>query len=83
MPGVYSLLVHKYYVDELYDAAIVQPIKLLSTGGLWKGVDAGVDRRRRQRRRARRCVRASGGLRRAADRVGPDLCGVALSRASC
>ena len=28
------------YVDELYDAAIVQPIKLLSTGRLWKGVDA-------------------------------------------
>ena len=36
------LLLHKYYVDELYDAAIVQPIKLLSTGGLWKGADAGV-----------------------------------------
>ena len=40
--GLYSLLMHKYYVDELYDAAIVQPIKLLSTGGLWKGADAGV-----------------------------------------
>jgi NADH-quinone oxidoreductase subunit L len=40
--GVYALLLHKYYVDELYDAAIVQPIKLLSTGGLWKGADAGV-----------------------------------------
>ncbi len=40
--GPYTLLVHKYYVDELYDAAIVQPIKLLSTGGLWKGADAGV-----------------------------------------
>jgi NADH-quinone oxidoreductase subunit L len=26
----------------VYDAAIVQPIKLLSTGGLWKGVDAGL-----------------------------------------
>ena len=42
MHGAYSLLVHKYYVDELYDSAIVQPIKLLSTGGLWKGADAGV-----------------------------------------
>ena len=42
MHGLYSLLMHKYYVDELYDAAIVQPIKLLSTGGLWKGADAGV-----------------------------------------
>ncbi len=40
--GVYALLLHKYYVDEVYDAAIVQPIKLLSTGGLWKGADAGV-----------------------------------------
>jgi NADH-quinone oxidoreductase subunit L len=40
--GVYTLLLNKYYVDELYDAAIVQPIKLLSTGGLWKGTDAGL-----------------------------------------
>jgi NADH-quinone oxidoreductase subunit L len=40
--GVHRLLLNKYYVDELYDATIVQPIKLLSTGGLWKGVDAGV-----------------------------------------
>ena len=42
MHGLYNLLAHKYYVDELYDGAVVQPIKLLSTGGLWKGVDAGV-----------------------------------------
>jgi NADH-quinone oxidoreductase subunit L len=41
MHGLYTLLSHKYYVDELYDSAIVQPIKLLSTGGLWQGVDAG------------------------------------------
>ncbi len=40
--GVGTLLIHKYYVDELYDAAIVQPIRLLSTDGLWKGVDAGL-----------------------------------------
>jgi NADH-quinone oxidoreductase subunit L len=39
---VYQLLLGKYYVDEIYDAAIVQPIKTLSTGGLWKGVDAGL-----------------------------------------
>jgi len=39
---VHRLLLHKYYVDEIYDAAIVQPIKRLSTGLLWKGVDAGV-----------------------------------------
>ena len=40
--GLYRLLCNKYYVDELYDAAIVQPIKIVSTSGLWKGVDAGV-----------------------------------------
>jgi len=38
--GIYSLLLHKYYVDEVYDASVVQPIKLISTGGLWRGVDA-------------------------------------------
>jgi NADH-quinone oxidoreductase subunit L len=40
--GVHRLLLNKYYVDEMYDAAIVQPIKQLSTGGLWKGLDAGL-----------------------------------------
>jgi NADH-quinone oxidoreductase subunit L len=40
--GVHRLLLNKYYVDEIYDTVIVQPIKQLSTGGLWKGVDAGV-----------------------------------------
>jgi NADH-quinone oxidoreductase subunit L len=40
--GTHRLLLNKYYVDELYDSAIVQPIKQLSTGGLWKGVDAGL-----------------------------------------
>ncbi len=42
MSGVYGLLSNKYYVDEIYDAAVVQPIKLFSTGGLWKGIDVGV-----------------------------------------
>src|SRR4051812_12116767 len=36
----YRLLLNKYYVDELYDSAIVQPIKYASTALLWKGVDA-------------------------------------------
>jgi NADH-quinone oxidoreductase subunit L len=40
--GLHKLLSNKYYVDEIYDAAIVQPIKIVSTGGLWKGMDAGV-----------------------------------------
>ena len=42
MRGAYNLLLHKYYVDEVYDAAIVQPVRIVSTGGLWKGVDAGL-----------------------------------------
>jgi NADH-quinone oxidoreductase subunit L len=37
--GLYRLLLNKWYVDELYDAVVVQPIKHLSTVGLWKGVD--------------------------------------------
>jgi NADH-quinone oxidoreductase subunit L len=40
--GLHRLLVNKYYVDELYDAVVVQPIKQLSSGALWKGVDAGL-----------------------------------------
>lgn len=36
---VYTLLLNKYYVDEVYDAAIVQPIKVVSTEGLWRGMD--------------------------------------------
>jgi NADH-quinone oxidoreductase subunit L len=37
--GVYNLLLNKYYVDEVYDAAIVQPIKVVSAEGLWRGFD--------------------------------------------
>ena len=40
--GVHTLLSNKYYVDEVYDAAVVQPIYIISEDGLWKGVDAGV-----------------------------------------
>ena len=40
--GVHRLLQNKYYLDEIYDAVIVQPIKQLSTGALWKGMDAGL-----------------------------------------
>jgi NADH-quinone oxidoreductase subunit L len=36
---VYTLLLNKYYVDEIYDAVIVRPIKGISTLLLWKGVD--------------------------------------------
>jgi len=41
-PAVYRLLLGKYYVDELYDGAVVQPIKRISTTALWRGVDAGM-----------------------------------------
>ncbi len=40
--GVHKLLLNKYYVDEFYDAVIVQPIKRVSSGVLWRGVDAGI-----------------------------------------
>jgi NADH-quinone oxidoreductase subunit L len=39
--GIHRVLLNKYYVDEIYDTAIVQPIKIVSTGALWKGIDAG------------------------------------------
>jgi len=42
MGGIHRLLLNKYYVDEIYDAVVVQPIKKVSTVGLWKGMDAGV-----------------------------------------
>jgi NADH-quinone oxidoreductase subunit L len=41
-PGVHRLLLNKYYVDELYDAAVVQPVKIASEDGLWRGMDARV-----------------------------------------
>ena len=37
---MHDLLLNKYYVDEIYDAAIVEPIVNVSRGGLWKIVDA-------------------------------------------
>jgi NADH-quinone oxidoreductase subunit L len=40
--GLYGLLQHKYYVDEIYDATIVQPIRIVSQEGLWKIVDVRV-----------------------------------------
>jgi NADH-quinone oxidoreductase subunit L len=40
--GLHRLLMNKYYVDEVYDATVVQPIKQVSTGALWKGIDVGL-----------------------------------------
>jgi len=39
---LYTLLLNKYYVDELYDAAIVRPIQRGSEQGLWRGMDVAV-----------------------------------------
>ena len=36
--AVYTLVLNKYYIDELYDALVVQPIKFMSLL-LWKGAD--------------------------------------------
>jgi NADH-quinone oxidoreductase subunit L len=41
-PGVHRLLLNNYYVDEIYDATVVQPIKIVSEEGLWRGMDARV-----------------------------------------
>jgi NADH-quinone oxidoreductase subunit L len=38
----YQLLYNKYFVDEIYDAAIVKPVVGGSRFVLWKGVDAGL-----------------------------------------
>jgi NADH-quinone oxidoreductase subunit L len=40
--GLYELLVHKYYVDEIYNAIIVRPIRVGSEKVLWQAIDAGL-----------------------------------------
>jgi NADH-quinone oxidoreductase subunit L len=40
--GLHRLLANKYYVDEVYDVAVVQTIRIFSEEGLWKVVDARV-----------------------------------------
>ena len=77
-PACARLLLNKYYVDEIYDAAIVQPIRIVSEEGLWKVVDVrvidgavnGVGERRRLQR----------GAAPPADRIGARLRGVAVAR---
>jgi NADH-quinone oxidoreductase subunit L len=39
---LHRLLLNKYYVDEIYDAAVVQPIRVVSQEGLWRGFDVKV-----------------------------------------
>ncbi len=40
--GLHKVLYNKYYVDELYQAAIVGPLVWLSSNVFWKTVDAGI-----------------------------------------
>jgi NADH-quinone oxidoreductase subunit L len=40
--GVHQLLLNKYYVDELYDRAIVEPVHEASEDVLWQAVDVRV-----------------------------------------
>jgi NADH-quinone oxidoreductase subunit L len=40
--GLYLLVFHKYYVDEIYAALIVRPLLWISTKVLWQGVDLGL-----------------------------------------
>jgi NADH-quinone oxidoreductase subunit L len=39
---IYRLLLNKYYVDEVYDATVVQPMLAASRDGLWRGFDVRV-----------------------------------------
>ena len=40
--GIERVLLDKYYVDEIYDAAVVSPVVGVSRGLLWRGVDNGL-----------------------------------------
>src|SRR5579871_1999446 len=42
MGGLYKLVYNKYFVDEVYDAAVVKPLVGGSRTILWRGVDAGL-----------------------------------------
>ncbi|HEV3331806.1 MAG TPA: NADH-quinone oxidoreductase subunit L [Bryobacteraceae bacterium] len=42
MKGLYTLVYNKYFVDEIYDAAVVNPTVEGSSLVLWKGMDAGL-----------------------------------------
>jgi len=40
--GLYTLVYNKYFVDEAYDAAVVEPLLEGSRTVLWRGIDAGL-----------------------------------------
>ncbi|MBI2820589.1 MAG: hypothetical protein HYX74_00055 [Acidobacteria bacterium] len=37
--GLYQTLYHKYYVDEIYDALVVRPVRRISENVLWRNMD--------------------------------------------
>jgi len=41
--GIERVLAHKYYVDEAYDRAIIEPTMVLSRNVLWRGLDGLID----------------------------------------
>ncbi|HET7456808.1 MAG TPA: NADH-quinone oxidoreductase subunit L [Gemmatimonadaceae bacterium] len=41
-PGIERLLANKYYVDEAYDAAVVEPVLQTSRKVLYRGLDVGI-----------------------------------------
>jgi len=40
--GLYTLVYNKYFVDEVYDATVVEPLVEGSRTVLWRGIDAGL-----------------------------------------
>jgi NADH-quinone oxidoreductase subunit L len=42
LPGVYQLLLNKYYIDELYNTVIIKPLMWLSEFFLWRFFDVWV-----------------------------------------
>jgi NADH-quinone oxidoreductase subunit L len=42
MGGLYTLVYNKYFVDEVYDATVVEPLVEGSRTVLWRGIDAGL-----------------------------------------
>jgi NADH-quinone oxidoreductase subunit L len=42
LSGLYKLIYNKYFIDEIYNGAVVQPVVQGSRILLWRGIDAGV-----------------------------------------
>jgi NADH-quinone oxidoreductase subunit L len=40
--GIEKVLADKYYVDEAYDAVVVEPVYEMSKNVLWRGLDVGI-----------------------------------------